>query len=491
MTRYARSKTTQRRSVKGRGSITQTDLKQSRPPKLKSMRQRRLSLLLNGITRKNRVPKVLAVACRDPTRCIALGQYRDMINHLFQNFTAFDSVDSNKMTRIGNDSWNGFVVKIPFEKNGYTAYTILKSSANTQSDNLVYEYLVGTKFINPQGIRFPCFLETYSLNRYAHMGYHSAMKNIAREFESSLYPSFVPCVKDMIHPVSKPVDWATVCSDSMSFSILVQYFDNIETYNDLVLNLTHKSDILPVLYQIYYALDTLKDVYTHNDLHRDNVLLYKPFAGDVYMKMHYHQPNGTVVTMHCDRIAKIIDYGRNYFKTDTTSTKIIMGIVKSLDECVRGKNMDSVINRPPKANGTADMMLVSHDITWLNGHSIRINPNTLNFAPIASDPASGMVNNVTDMRTALERPEIQNYFQSPKYENWTCGGRHAYLPGWTTIHHSITCNPRCTSTFPGRESFLCDTCCDVEPGHDTTQNRPIATWPAPGPSNDVDIGSSK
>jgi hypothetical protein len=39
---------------------------------------------------------------------------------------------------------------------------ILKCSIKSDSDNLVYEYMVG-KFLNTMRKRFPCFIETYNL----------------------------------------------------------------------------------------------------------------------------------------------------------------------------------------------------------------------------------------------------------------------------------------------------------------------------------------
>ena len=70
-----------------------------------------------------------------------------------------------------------------------------------------------------------------------------------------------------------------------------------------------------LMYQIYFPLQILRRVYTHYDLHRDNVLLYKPF-GDAkkYIEMNYHLVSGRVVQFPTEYVCKIIDYGRNYFK---------------------------------------------------------------------------------------------------------------------------------------------------------------------------------
>ena len=377
-----------------------------------------------------------------------------MINNLFHNFSDFDSADSTKLARIGSDSGNGFVVKIPFKQNGYTAYAALKSTSDNITDNLVYEYLVGTKFINQQNIRFPCFLETYSLTRYVHLGYHWAMSTLARVSESSSRPLFAINLKDMIYPVPTP-DWKKVCSESIFFSILIQYFDNIETFREIT-RIPDKTELIPVLYQIYYVLDTLKNVYTHFDLNSSNVLVYKPFTGNVYMKMHYHQPDGTVVTLHCDRIAKLIDYGRNFVKTDTLSSNTIRATVEKIRECVSrlneyDGNMNSVLNSPHIPNGTVDLYLVQPILEWLKTQGIHINPLVFDDDmpwDIPSNPRSNMVNNVTDMRRILENKwDVRHHLQHLKYHNWTCGGdMHIYPDGrpYTIQLHTIpdTLRPR-------------------------------------------------
>ena len=73
---------------------------------------------------------------------------------------------SGNITPIGKPSSNGFVREIKYEKNGYNAYAILKSSATMFSDNLAYEYIVGHNYINKIVTRFPCFLYTYGLYYY-------------------------------------------------------------------------------------------------------------------------------------------------------------------------------------------------------------------------------------------------------------------------------------------------------------------------------------
>ena len=52
--------------------------------------------------------------------------------------------------------------------------------------------------------------------------------------------------------------------------------------------------------------------FTHNDLHRNNILLYTP-SNKRFIRMNYHYPDNSVVSFNTYYIPKIIDYGRCYF----------------------------------------------------------------------------------------------------------------------------------------------------------------------------------
>lgn len=408
-----------------------------------------------GLTRKNRVSNVLRVACRDPVRCIALGKYQPMINQLFRGFQDWTDARIDDIVRVGGESVNGFALKIPFTKQGYTVQTILKNALTAQSDNLVYEYLVGKKFINDQSIRFPCFLETYSLHKYKHSGFAYAMKTYSDDY----LPRFEPIpLSDMLDPAAE-VDWADACLNSERYSILIQYFNNVQSFR------THfdtgyenfKYDVLQILYQVYYVLDTLKDVYTHYDLHGNNVLLYKPFQGHTYMKMHYHQPDETVKIIYSEWVVKLIDYGRNHFKTDTCSTESTINSIMRMNECtdkpslsyVKGKYDSSPVHSyidPTISNSSHDLQLTRECIEYLKLYNINvdgIDVREFGFPIKPSRANDDTIYNVTDMRRVLELDfyhQLMSKNKSKKYHNWTCGGEmHIYPDGrpYTVTLHTV------------------------------------------------------
>jgi hypothetical protein len=64
-------------------------------------------------------------------------------------------------------------------------------------------------------------------------------------------------------------------------------------------------------------LTVLGKTYTHYDLHEENVLVYKPFKGEKYIDMIYHTKDG-IFSYSTEYVAKLIDYGRNYFNSNAS-----------------------------------------------------------------------------------------------------------------------------------------------------------------------------
>jgi hypothetical protein len=91
---------------------------------------------------------LLKKRCPDPANCISFDYLLNIaILTYFNNFHDFQYLKHIK--KIGEDSQNGFVNLLTYEKEEYVAYAVLKSSVQPNTDNLYYEYLVG-KFLNKQ-----------------------------------------------------------------------------------------------------------------------------------------------------------------------------------------------------------------------------------------------------------------------------------------------------------------------------------------------------
>jgi hypothetical protein len=271
--------------------------------------------------------KILQSVCKNPDNCLDLGSYSDTIKRFFNDFIIDKSAISYASTplkKLGDVSANGFVLEIPFKRDGYTAYSVLKSSTSPESDNLLYEYYVGKNFINKYIKRLPCFVETYGLYEYDDISLYIKM---LIEMKNNKVDTLD--IKNHIKPLS--IDGLSLdeivkmsCEKNKRICVLIQHFDKFRTFQD-TFNNHHDSvkyDIYNILYQVYFGLAYLGNNYTHYDLHTDNVCLYKPFDGNRYILMRYHNTsNGKVIEFKSEYISKIIDYGRNYFNDGTMSTK--------------------------------------------------------------------------------------------------------------------------------------------------------------------------
>jgi len=114
-------------------------------------------------TENKRRSMFLQAICSDSGVCIAFGKERQKIFDFFDGFTKFNYLKNIKA--IGAVSENGFIKELEYEREGYKAHAILKSSREKMSDNLMYEYFVGI-IINEFAKRIPCFIETYGHYEY-------------------------------------------------------------------------------------------------------------------------------------------------------------------------------------------------------------------------------------------------------------------------------------------------------------------------------------
>ena len=246
-------------------------------------------------TEERRKALFYGTICTDSGVCIALGEEKKQLFDFFK-FNTFEYVKDPYKT-IGNPSANGFVKELKYEREGYIAYAVLKSSLKPSSDNLAYEYLVG-KYLNDVSKRLPTFIETYGLYHYQNTGNRDTMKK-----NDKMNRRLLPL---------DPNDIKNVCVKAANLCVLSQHLKNAQSFythyqlDDYIVN-----ESAYTLYQIYFALHQIKKEFTHYDLHLGNVLLYEPIEGK-YIQYHYHSKNKTV-SYKSRYLVKIIDYGRSFF----------------------------------------------------------------------------------------------------------------------------------------------------------------------------------
>jgi hypothetical protein len=219
------------------------------------------------------------------------------------------------------------VKELTYKKEGYVANAILKCSVRAKADNLVYEGLVGM-FLNKFSKRIPTFLKTYGIYEYADKTFYEEMLTNKTVDEKEL-------TNDKLKKLdlTNEINFRNACDNSQYLAVLIQYLKGVTSLrNNFKSDEKFRNyDLTGVLFQVYYTLSVLQDDFTHYDLHAENVLLYEPVKGS-FIEYHYHLYDG-IVSFKSSYIAKIIDYGRSYFKGDTRySSKKILDKVN--DDCL-------------------------------------------------------------------------------------------------------------------------------------------------------------
>jgi hypothetical protein len=302
----------------------------------------------------------LKIICSDSGQCIAFGKKIEEINNFFKGFTNFEYAIS-PIKKIGNVSANGFVKEIHYEKQGYNAYAILKSSQTEEADNLVYEYLVGEKYVNRIMKKYPCFLQTYG---YYYYNSENSWKNMKKT-----EPLPKEILKNLL--LQNTINYKDACEKSKLASLLIQHIKNAKSISDF-LNVNSysnfiKFDLIYVLFIIYHCLSSVSKSFTHYDLHGENVLLYEPIKNK-FIQYHYHYKNNTVLTFNSPYIPKIIDYGRSYFNNGNVSSKTIYDKLCNTEECENcGEDYGFAWLDPnPMFHISSTQKNESHDLRLLN-----------------------------------------------------------------------------------------------------------------------------
>ena len=289
-----------------------------------SSRTRKATKLISNLLFKKRDKirsNFLNTICSDSGFCIALGKEDKLINAFFDYFISFKYAISPVST-IGKESRNGFIKEIIYEREKYKSYAVLKSQQadNVSSDSLIYEFFVG-QYINTLTTRFPLFVKTYGLLKYT-----NAMNYIISKDNNILY---IEDFKKMLKPVldidDTVTDFSYLCNREVYLNcLLIEHLKN-PIYIENICRIGRK-DILTqkenyelnfelpnILYQIYFVLSCIYHNFTHYDLHYNNVLLYKPKEFG-YLTYHYHTTDKPTIIFDSQYIAKIIDYGRCFYK---------------------------------------------------------------------------------------------------------------------------------------------------------------------------------
>lgn len=276
--------------------------------------------------------KLLSKVCRSADECIDLGAYQHIFEDYFEHFNNFNYI-MPKMTVIMNkgEGTNGSVMRVTYMRRNMYAYCVYKIANNDDSDNLFYEYWVGKYFVNRCCEMFPTFLKTYGLyaistriplNKFfADAGTNPKLyRRVEFDFQSNVVPN-------------------EACSENERLLLNIQHYGRFITFEKAMFHPEGRSvgmqfEMATLLFQVYFALSSLGDTYTHYDLHTTNVGIYSPYTTSEYILMHYHMPDSSVISFPTRYIAKIIDYGRNYVRfNDHIDSQTFMEKVCNTQAC--------------------------------------------------------------------------------------------------------------------------------------------------------------
>ena len=278
----------------------------------------------------------LSKTCKSFFECLTFGKHIDKINSYFEGFINFELVDSIRSLGGGENSVNGFVREIEYEKNGLKAYAVLKSSNSETTDNLYYEYLVGDKFINGIIKKFPCFLQTYGFYFYEQTDDYYHMKADKKGFQKEK--------KNILMNLVNKISYRNACKFSKYGTVLIQHihFSNVlNSFIDVDSNNFNKqratnfrnNDCIYMLFIIYQALASLSKQFTHYDLHTENVLVVQLDPRKYYC-YKYHLLDGSIIEFKTSYIVKIIDYGHCFFDNGNTNSQKIYEKICETEDCL-------------------------------------------------------------------------------------------------------------------------------------------------------------
>jgi hypothetical protein len=314
--------------------VTEEEIREFKERFKKANATRKLKKFMKKHQNKRRAHFLKAI-CSDADVCMAFGKEASKIKKHFDNFDNFELLSKPAKT-IGSVSANGFVKDLTYERDGYVANAILKSSIKTNGDNLLYEGLVGMA-LNDMCQIFPCFLETYGIYTYKDNLPHEKMKT-----EKETRPVYLKAGLKKLKTVQKS-DIKEACKNSILMAVLIQHLNEATTIGDKFHDYIDFTDfvsneLLYILYQVYLPLAAMEESFTHYDLHTGNVLLYEPVKGK-YIEYHYHlkpdkDGNKKLISFKSRYIAKIIDYGRCFFAAGNGFTDNSEDFFKAVcDEC--------------------------------------------------------------------------------------------------------------------------------------------------------------
>jgi hypothetical protein len=284
---------------------------------------------------------------------------KDTIIEKYDNFKNFSLImDRAKKMSISSANSNMYKNYIKSDKNIFSfLYKIKKDILYGNVDNMFYDF-ISSLCANEFKTFFPNFIHTFYYFVYAkdkettnETIYNKIIKIISGEdsLEQLKQNLFLTCFLNNGHYED---DSSGIAMEEITNSLNTRNIVNKYLKENIIYNFKKKTSklfdyvIWSLLIQIYTALNSLKNNFTHYDLHLENII-YKQVPNDKYVKINYYNGNFTPENFLFDTYTKyipvIIDYGRSNFSCSKFNTTFIANILcekHELNTCFNTYNKD-------------------------------------------------------------------------------------------------------------------------------------------------------
>lgn len=296
------------------------------------------------------------------------------------------------ITKLKQISDNGFIFKLPFynkiDEHNFNA--LMKTCTIINSDNNYYEYLTGL-CINEFKQYFPNFTYTfaYATQKDDLLEYLKQDNKILKtNFDRDL---FVDSIKINSLKDTKTLSFETIemgCVNNDRTSIIIECINNMKSTRQLLssIEFTENFDynFFCILFQLYATLSSLSNLFTHYDLHYENVIFS---VYDKPIEINYATKFGPI-KIFTKYIPVIIDYGRcfvNCYKLNN-NVQINSGVIA---EMACKTNCNTILNDLHGACNTVpygmhfiktdDLTFSHNEDNWYINPKIKNNSSDLRF----------------------------------------------------------------------------------------------------------------
>ena len=228
----------------------------------------------------------------------------------YKHFTTKEYYINNELI---NRAFISFVFKLNYQKDASTFNLIHKviNTTNYRPDliysNLIYEFYVG-RSINIIKQYLPNFAYTVGIN-LAVEPYHPGRHNDIELNNIQTYETFNFNNSKLIE---------NGCKFNLNNGLMIEYLYNSKTFNNILLDPEFSNpevldyNLFTSLFQIYAALYSLKDIYAHQDLHLNNVMIITlPLPINITYNI-----DGREYVLFTKYIPVMIDYALSYINLD-------------------------------------------------------------------------------------------------------------------------------------------------------------------------------